>query len=71
MIKFEDILSNADELAANEKKALFEAFVNLVIVQLDHSVYSDDLMDCLSTICDDPRISVASFRWLLRFLREV
>lgn len=63
-MKFEDFLSNADLLATNEKLGLLEALDNFNLIQSDQ-------MELLSAICDDPRISVASFRWLFQFLREV
>lgn len=70
MYDVSELISKADAKVASEKKALFEAFINLSI-HLDHSLWSDDLIDCIDTISEDPRISVESFRWVLSFLREV
>lgn len=70
MFNVDDLMSKANLKAADEKKALFEAFINLSLC-IDNSEWSDDFIDCLDTISEDPRISVDSFRWCLSWLREV
>lgn len=70
MFNVEDLMSKADLKSADEKKALFEAFINLSIY-LDINLWPDGLTDCLDTICEDPRISVESFRMVLNFLLGV